>query len=62
MKSIMHRTQAHVRYMTLRELDFESSGEGCFLIMYVILVDIMNITLHYVTLQLRLCIYSSIVL
>jgi len=61
MKSIMHEMEERVLYMTLGGLDFESNGEGFFII-YVIVVDIMKIVHHYMMLHLCLYSYSSIAL
>ena len=54
----MHEMEEHVRYMKLGGLDFESNGEGYFLL-YVIVTDIMKIIHHYMMLHLWLYRCSS---
>lgn len=50
----MHKMEAHVRYMTLGGLDFESNGKDYFMTMYVIVVEIMKVIRHYMLLHLWL--------
>lgn len=62
MKSIMHRIEVHVCYMTLRGLNFESCVERYFVVMYEILVDIVKSILRCITLPVGLCSCSLVIL